>query len=104
MPDTTINGITISVDADGYLTNHPQWSRELADGLAAAEGIALTDAHWKILDFIATDYAEKSAVPGMRRMNKVGGIPTKELYALFPDGPIKKAAKIACFPKPTSCV
>ena len=45
MPDTTINGITISVDADGYLTNHPQWSRELADGLAAAEGIALTDAH-----------------------------------------------------------
>ena len=40
----------------------------------------------------------------MRRMNKVGGIPTKELYALFPDGPIKKAAKIAGFPKPTSCV
>ncbi|MCB1099403.1 MAG: TusE/DsrC/DsvC family sulfur relay protein [Verrucomicrobiales bacterium] len=104
MPDTTINGITVSVDADGYLTDHSQWSRELAEGLAAAEGITLTDAHWKILDFIAADYAEKSAVPGMRRMNKVGGIPTKELYALFPDGPIKKAAKIAGFPKPTSCV
>ena len=56
------------------------------------------------LDFITSDYAEKSAVPGMRRMNKVGGIPTKELYALFPNGPIKKAAKIAGFPKPASCV
>jgi sulfur relay (sulfurtransferase) DsrC/TusE family protein len=40
----------------------------------------------------------------MRRMNKVGNIPTKDLYALFPDGPIKKAAKISGYPKPVSCV
>jgi len=40
----------------------------------------------------------------MRRMNKVGGIETKELYSLFPNGPIKKATKIAGYPKPVSCV
>ncbi len=104
MPDITINGTTINVDDDGFMTDHSQWNRDVAAGLAAAEDITLTDAHWKVLDYIATDYAEKGAVPGMRRMNKVGGIPTKELYALFPNGPIKKAAKIAGFPKPASCV
>ena len=104
MSETTINGTTISVDPDGYMTDHSQWSKEVAVGIAETEGIALTDAHWKVIDFIAADFAEKGVVPGMRRMNKVGGIPTKELYALFPGGPIKKAAKIAGYPKPVSCV
>lgn len=104
MPDKTINGTTISVDDDGFMTDHSQWSKEVAAGLAEEEGITLTDAHWKVLDFIAADFTEKSAVPGMRRMNKVGGIPTKDLYSLFPDGPIKKAARISGFPKPASCV
>jgi len=104
MPEKTINGITVAVDDDGFMTDHSQWTKEVANGLASEEGIALTEEHWKVLDYIAADYAEKGAVPGMRRMNKVGGIPTKDLYRLFPDGPIKKAAKIAGFPKPSSCV
>ena len=104
MPDKALNGTTIAVDEDGYLTDHSQWNREVAAELAGEEGIQLTEAHWRVLDFIARDYAEKGVVPGMRRMNKVGGIPTKELYELFPGGPIKKAARIAGFPKPASCV
>ena len=40
----------------------------------------------------------------MRRMNKIGGMATKDLYTLFPNGPIKKAARIAGYPKPVSCV
>lgn len=104
MPDKTINGTTIAVDDDGYMTDHSQWNRDVAAALAQEEGVELTEAHWKVLDFVASDHAEKGKVPGMRRMNKVGGIPTKELYALFPGGPIKKAARIAGFPKPASCV
>ena len=104
MSEKIINGNTIAVDADGFMTDHSQWNREVAAALAEEEGVALSDAHWKVLDFIAADYAEKGKVPGMRRMNKVGGIPTKELYELFPGGPIKKAAKIAGYPKPASCV
>ena len=104
MSQKEIAGKTIEVDAEGYMTDHSQWNREIAVALALELGITLTDAHWKIIDHIAQDYKEKSVVPGMRRMNKVGNIPTKDLYALFPDGPIKKAAKIAGFPKPVSCV
>lgn len=104
MPQKTINGVTIDVNEEGYLTNHAQWNREVAAALAAEEGITLTEEHWKVLDFIARDFAEKGVVPGMRRMNKVGNIATKDLYSLFPDGPIKKAARISGFPKPASCV
>jgi dissimilatory sulfite reductase related protein len=104
MTQKQLNGVTIDVDDDGYMTNHVQWNRDVAAALAKELGIELTDAHWKVLDFIDKDFKEKSVVPGMRRMNKIGGIPTKDLYSLFPDGPIKKAAKIAGYPKPVSCV
>ena len=105
MPEKQIAGTTIEVNEEGFMTSHAQWTREVAAALAQEEGIeALTEAHWKVLDFIDKDYKEKGVVPGMRRMNKVGGIPTKDLYALFPDGPIKKAAKISGYPKPASCV
>lgn len=104
MPQKQINGSVIDVNDEGYLTNHAQWNRNIAAALAQELGIVLTDNHWKVLDFIDKDFKEKGVVPGMRRMNKVGNIPTKDLYALFPDGPIKKAAKISGYPKPASCV
>jgi len=104
MTKRQIAGVAIDVDDEGYLVDHAQWSREVAAAMAGDEGIQLTAEHWKVLEFIDRDFKEKGAVPGMRRMNKIGGIPTKDLYALFPDGPIKKAAKIAGYPKPVSCV
>jgi dissimilatory sulfite reductase related protein len=104
MPQKQLNGFTFDIDEEGYMTNHAQWNREIAAALAQEEGITLIDAHWKVLDFVDRDFQEKGIVPGMRRMNKVGNIPTKELYALFPNGPIKKAAKISGYPKPASCV
>jgi len=104
MPQKIINGVTLDVNEEGYMTNHAQWNRQVAAALAQEIGICLTDAHWKVLDFIERDFKEKGVVPGMRRMNKIGNIPTKDLYALFPDGPIKKAAKISGYPKPASCV
>jgi dissimilatory sulfite reductase related protein len=99
-----IAGVTIDVDDEGYMTHHAHWNREVAAALAKEEGIELTAAHWKVLEFIDKDFREKGVVPAMRRMNKIGGIATKDLYALFPGGPIKKAAKIAGYPKPVSCV
>jgi dissimilatory sulfite reductase related protein len=104
MTQKQLNGATIELDEDGYMTNHAQWNRDVAAALAQELGIELTDAHWRVLDFIDKDFNEKGVVPGMRRMNKICGIPTKDLYALFPDGPIKKAARIAGYPKPASCV
>ena len=104
MPSKDIAGTTIDVNEEGFLTDRSQWNKDVAAALASEEGIELTDEHWKVIEFIESDFSEKQAIPGMRRMNKVGGIPTKDLYRLFPNGPIKKAARISGFPKPASCV
>ena len=40
----------------------------------------------------------------MRRISVVGGIPTKSLFALFPQKPAKKLAYVAGLPKPHGCV
>ncbi len=104
MPQKVIAGQIVEVDAEGYLSRPEQWNRALAEALAGVLNLQLTDAHWKVIEFLQRDYRERGAVPGMRRLNKVGGFATKDLYALFPDGPIKKAALIAGLPKPASCV
>ena len=57
-----------------------------------------------MVDFLRADFAEKGQVPTIRRIKNAGGIPTKELYALYPDGPVKKASKIAGLLKPASCI
>ncbi|MDA0751151.1 MAG: TusE/DsrC/DsvC family sulfur relay protein [Verrucomicrobia bacterium] len=104
MATKDILGKSINVDEEGYLTDHSQWDKEIATALAREMNIELTDAHWKVIDFIDRDFKEKGVVPGIRRIKKVGNIPTKELYELFPDKPIKTAATISGYPKPASCV
>ena len=104
MPTAEIAGVTVDVNEEGYMTEPGQWTREIGEAIAAELGITMTEAHWKVVEFLQSDYAEKGALPTIRRMKKAGGIPTKELYSLFPNGPIKKAALISGYPKPASCV
>ena len=97
-------GRQIECDAEGFMADHTQWDREIAIDLAGQEGIELTDRHWEVLEFMRKDYAEKGTAPTIRRLKKLGIVPIKELYALFPGGPAKKASKIAGLPKPKGCV
>ncbi len=105
MSSKTFAGKTVEVDEEGFLVNSEDWTEDMAPEIAKEEGIdQLTDAHWKVINFIRQDYKEKGQVPTIRRMKKVGGIPTGELYELFPQGPAKKSAKVAGFGKPQGCV
>lgn len=99
-----IAGQKVSLNAEGYMTDHSQWTKEIALELAKQVEIEMTDAHWKIIDYIQKDFDENGSVPSIRRAKKVGGIDIEVLYSLFPDGPMKKATLIAGFEKPTSCV
>ena len=94
----------MDVNEEGYMTDPAQWTRAIGEAIAAELGITMTDAHWAVIEFLQKDYAEKGVMPTIRRVKNAGGIPTKELYALFPDGPLKKASKIAGLPKPSSCI
>ena len=105
MPVKEIAGNQVEVDDEGFMTNPDQWNEDIAKVLAAEEGIPeLTDGHWKVINFVRSDYSEKGQVPTIRRMKKVGNIPTKHLYELFPNGPAKKAARVSGLSKPQGCV
>ena len=105
MPQRLLGTVTVDVDAEGFMTDFSQWTREVATAIAKEEGIAeLTPVHWKVLGVIPQAFQEIGQVPSIRKLNKSGVISTKELYDLFPGGPAKKAAKIAGMKKPEGCV
>ena len=104
MPVTTIADREVHVDDEGFLTVYDEWDPDLARQLATQIGIDLTDAHWKALTFLRDDYAARGDTATLRRVSTVGGIPTKQLFALFPKKPAKKMAYIAGLPKPHGCV
>jgi tRNA 2-thiouridine synthesizing protein E len=105
MATENIAGKDVDIGPDGHMTDSKQWTKEVAVELAKREGIlSLTDAHWKILDFLQTRYKADSCLPSIRALKNSGVVPVKDLYELFPVGPLKKAAKIAGLPKPASCV
>ena len=105
MAEREINGKTVAIDNDGYLADASQWDKEIADVLAKEVDIAeLNDEHWKVINFLRAEYQASGQLPTMRKIGKRSGVDMKGLYRIFPDGPLKKAAKIAGLPKPQSCV
>lgn len=106
-----MTGISAATDKDGFLLNLEDWSPVVAEELATAEGITLTDAHWEILNALRAFYAEFDLSPAMRpltRYLKANLSPEKStsiyLLTLFPGSPAKLAAKIAGLPRPENCL
>mgnify|MGYP002626703501 CR=1 FL=1 len=95
---------TVAWDEDGFMQDASAWTPEIGEMIASILDLELTERHWDVLNFVRSEYEENGDAPSIRRITKVGGVPTKELYALFPDGPAKMAAKIAGLPKPTGCI
>ncbi|MGD8363125.1 MAG: TusE/DsrC/DsvC family sulfur relay protein [Gemmatimonadota bacterium] len=104
MQEKTYGGATLTVDADGFLTDPGQWTREIAEDLAAEAGITLTDRHWVVLDFVRKDSEDQGEPPGVRRITKLTDVSMKEMYQLFPKGPGILASKLAGYGKPQGCV
>jgi tRNA 2-thiouridine synthesizing protein E len=98
-----LNGHTVDVNEEGYLTNLDQWNEDVAKAIAEEEEIELTDRHWDVLKFLQ-DQQRAEVSLSIRRIGKSGVVSIKELYKLFPGGPLKKSSKIAGIPKPASCI
>jgi tRNA 2-thiouridine synthesizing protein E len=100
----TVNGTELETDAEGYLLE-PDFSDEVVAVIAAAEGITLTDDHWKVVNYLRDEYRENGHTPNFRNMLKgladvLPGCDSKSLYDLFPAGPAKQGAKVAGLPQP----
>ena len=105
MATRTLAGVTVEVDEEGFLKNPDDWKESMAAELAKEDGIAdLTEQHWKVIRFMRQDFQANGQIPTIRRIKNTGGIPTDVLYALFPGGPAKKAARAAGLGKPQGCI
>ncbi len=104
MPTTVIDGCEIHVDDEGFMTDYGEWTEDLGERLARQIGVDMTDDHWKAIRFLRRDFPQQGETATLRRVSTVGGIPTKQLFAMFPKKPAKKMAYIAGLPKPRGCV
>lgn len=100
----TVNGVELECDEQGFL-REPDYSDEVVEVIAAADGITLTPAHWEVINFQREQYREHGHTPNFRNMLKGmaeirPGVDSKYLYDLFPMGPAKQAAKVAGLPQP----
>ena len=104
MTTSTLAGVAVERDAEGFLSDPSRWSEAMATEIAAEEGITLTERHWEVVRFMRHAYETTGAGPNVRLLARTSGVSVKELYALFPKGPAKTAAKIAGIPKPRGCI
>ena len=99
-----VNGTELDTDGEGYLLE-PDYSEEVVRVIAAAEGITLTEDHWKVVEYLREEYRENGHTPNFRNMLKgleevMPGCDSKALYDQFPVGPAKQGAKVAGLPQP----
>jgi TusE/DsrC/DsvC family sulfur relay protein len=105
MTTAILAGTTVDLDTEGFLADPSQWNEDVASEIAQEAGIPeLTPRHWQVVNSMRTTYLETGQAPSIRSLGKQSGVPIKELYALFPKGPAKLAAKIGGIPKPRGCI
>jgi tRNA 2-thiouridine synthesizing protein E len=101
-----INGTSIETTDSGYLVNPIDWNEDVAQFIADAEGIEMTDKHWDVVHYLRDEYMNNNQNQPMERQllkdmgKKWGSKPSsKDLYKLFPLAPTKQGTKIAGLPE-----
>lgn len=104
-------GRTYQVQPKGNLVNPGEWNERLAEFLARKEGIALTEEHWQVIDFLRKFFFQYGITPMVRLLMKhmrqeLGEERSSHdyLYKLFPGGPSRQGSRIAGLPEPQGCV
>ena len=99
------NGNTIDTDANGFLINTEDWSKELAEFIAQNEGITLTPKHWDLIEYLRDCYFNNNEQPNTRTIVKAmadkwgTNVIQKDVYDLFPKDPSKQGGRIAGLPE-----
>ena len=71
-------------DAQGYLVDAQDWSRELATELAREAGIEqLGAAHWKVIDLVRERFFAFGGLPVMRLVCRAAGLDPHQGHRLF---------------------
>jgi len=98
-------------DPEGFLLNREDWTPEIAEALAAAEGRTLTEDHRAVISLVQDFYDRYGIAPNNRAL--VRAVKTAlgpafgssmALMKLFGGAPAKTVAKYAGLAKPPHCL
>lgn len=103
-----VNGQTIATTDDGYLEDANDWNQDVAQAIADADELPMTERHWDVVNYLRDEHVNNNgAEPNergiMKAMGKVWGekVSSKIMYEMFPTMPSKQGRKIAGLPKST---
>jgi len=93
--------LILGIHDDEAITKFKNWDRQDAVAMAKEYGLELTNAHWQVIDFIRTYFANAGELRHARELSEAmnerfvdeGG--AKYLYRLFPDGPVSQGCRLA---------
>lgn len=102
-----VKGKEIEATENGYLASPDDWDQVVAEAIAAAEGIALTQDHWDVIEYLRDAYFNNNGEQPNNRailkamQEKWAGrkVDNKTLFDLYPGNPSKQAGKIAGLPE-----
>ena len=102
-----VNGKTLETTETGYLVSQDDWDKDVAEAIAAAEGLSLTQDHWDVIEYLREAFFEHNGEqPNNRAILKAmqekwpgRAVDNKALFELFPGNPSKQAGKIAGLPE-----
>lgn len=102
-----VEGRSVPIDEEGYLTDPADWSEAIAEELARHENIELDAEHWAIIRFMREYFDEHQIAVDARFVIRyladslgLGAKAREHLFELFPYGYVKQACKIAGMRKP----
>ncbi len=102
-----VNGKMLEATDNGYLVNQDEWDKAVADAIAKGDGLALSQDHWDVIDYLRDAYINNNGEQPNNRailkamQEKWSGrkVDNKTLFDLFPGNPSKQAGKIAGLPE-----
>lgn len=102
-----VNGRMLETTESGFLVNLDDWDKDVAEAIAAAEGLTLTPDHWDVIEYLRDAYLNHNGEQPNNRailkamQDKWAGrkVDNKTLFDLFPGNPSKQAGKVAGLPE-----
>ena len=104
------DGRQVELDKDGYLRRLSDWSQEVAEALAAEDGINLSADHWEIIRYVQDFYRDTGLSPATRPLVRLvsqrgGADKGKSIYLMkqFGGKPALTISRLAGLPRPANC-
>ncbi len=105
MKNLVVDNDSVNLRADGRLQNLSDWAPDLAEQMAQAEGLVLTEQHWDVLNIMREYYQKYNISPILKLLRRevakqysADRASIDALEALFPGGVQNQGSRLAGVP------